>query len=146
MRLSIKKHNMQTLTATHIDSVKSSYGRCLAKGDFLGRFYDIFLGSHPDIAPHFKNTDFTRQKELIRHGISCVIMYSSGQFTGQSCLTRIRKSHSKNELNIDPKYYGYWEASLLQTIKEFDRELTPETEEGWKEVITIATDYIKSGY
>lgn len=129
-----------------IETVKESYGRCLVKGDFFGRFYDIFIPSHPLIQPLFANTDFEAQKHRLRHGLNCIIMFAGDQISGISCLNRLQKSHSKQHLNIPPELYPNWKESLLQTIREFDKELKIETLGAWSEIIDLGIEYIVSGY
>lgn len=41
--------------------VEKSFGRCTVNPNCLDRFYQIFLASHPAIAPMFAHTDMTRQ-------------------------------------------------------------------------------------
>ncbi len=38
--------------------VQASYDRCLANGDFFQTFYDIFLGTSPEVSAKFAKTDF----------------------------------------------------------------------------------------
>ena len=129
-----------------IEIVKQSYGRCLMAEDFIGRFYDIFLISNTSIKPLFANTNFEEQKKRLRHGINCIIMFAADNVTGQSCLTRLRRTHNKENLNISPKLYPYWKESLLKTIEELDREVKEEVLEAWGNIIDIGINYISAGY
>ena len=56
--------------ADNYDDLQQSYGRCLRGKNFIERFYEIFLASHPDIAPMFAETDFQKQRMALRRGIS----------------------------------------------------------------------------
>jgi hemoglobin-like flavoprotein len=126
--------------------VQLSFGRCLAHGDLVQRFYDIFLESNPRVAPMFKHTDFEKQKGLLRHGLNLMIMFAKGDAAGQLGLQRLKKSHSKINLNIYPELYKYWQNSLIKAVSEFDRKFDDNIKNAWEEVISYGVDYIKSGY
>lgn len=125
--------------------VRDSFSRSIAK-DIIGHFYDIFLKSHPDIAPHFVNTDFTAQKHLLQHGINLAIMYAEGKSFGTSGIKRIRKSHSKSGMDIEPRLYPYWKASFLKAISETDPKYDKQIHNAWDSVLQKTIDYIIEGY
>ncbi len=126
--------------------VAQSFVRCMIKGDVIGRFYEIFLDSHPDIKHRFANTDFDSQKHLLRQGINLAIMFASGNPVGQNGIKRIRKSHRKSGLNITPDLYPYWKNSFLQATSEFDPEFSDELKRQWDSVLQKSIDYIIDGY
>jgi hemoglobin-like flavoprotein len=128
------------------DTVRNSMGRCLFCGDFIGKFYAIFFESHPDIKPMFVNTDMAKQKDLLEHGITLAILYASGHVMGQQGLERIRKSHSKTNLDVKPELYPFWEKSLIQAVSELDPEFNDEIKQAWDEVMDKAINYITDGY
>ena len=61
-----------------IQSVRESYDRCCANGDFPTTFYDIFLTKSPEIAKLFADTDFTQQKRHLRAALLILIKYEPG--------------------------------------------------------------------
>ncbi len=126
--------------------VSQSFGRCLIDGDLITRFYDIFLASHPDIGPRFTGTDFSKQKELLRHGINLAIGFSRGTATGRMGIERIRGSHQKSQLDVSPDLYPYWKKSFIQAVSEFDKEFTPQLKNQWEEALQLAIDFIAEGY
>lgn len=126
--------------------VMMSFGRASISGDFIGRFYEIFLESEPSIKPIFKNTDFSKQKGLLKQGISLIILYAKGSVVGTSGLTRIRDTHRKTKMNIPPHLYKYWKASLVQTATEFDKNMTPKLITQWNKVIDKGVKFISEGY
>lgn len=127
-------------------SIQDSFGRVKRGGDMIGRFYEIFLASHPDIAPRFKNSNMTEQKGLLRQGLNLAIMFGDDNPVGQNGIARIRASHAKDKLDIPPNLYKYWLESLIQTISEFDKEFTPELEKEWRRVMQKAIDFIAAGH
>jgi len=133
-------------TSEEIRLVKRSFARCFLKEDLIIRFLNIIVESHPDIAPHFKNTDFNQIKLLLRQGINCTIMYAEGVFAGEFCLQELRISHDRKHMAINPKYYPYWIKSLVQAVSELDPEYTDELGMLWAEVVTPAIKYMADGY
>ena len=131
---------------SEMDSIKQSYGRCLLKGDLIGRFYEIFLESHPDVKPLFANTDFDIQKQALRQGINLMIMFTNESAVGKSGMKRIRDSHSRSGLNIPPNLYQYWKDSLLQALSEFDSKFSDNLRTEWDQNLQIAIDFIIEGY
>ena len=129
-----------------LQDVKMSFGRCLTSGDLFQEFYDIFLASDPGLAPMFAHTDFERQKGLLRHGLNLALMFAGDNPIGKSGLAKIRKSHSKTELNISPAMYPLWTESFIKAIKKMDPQCDSALENKWRDALNKAVDYIKGGY
>ncbi len=129
-----------------VNHVRDSFGRCTLKGDLIGRFYEIFLDSHPDIKTKFANTDLSLQKELLRKSISLAIMFADNKVFGKMGIEKIKGTHKRTELNIHPNLYVHWRASLVQAISEFDPDFNSELKSEWEEVLKKTTDFISTGY
>lgn len=127
-----------------MSALKDSYGRCTVNQKFLDRFYDIFLASHPAIKPMFAKTDFTKQKALLRSGISMMIMYEDGTQVAKMALDRLGHSHGKQRMNIDPKMYQYWIDSLVAAVKECDPQFSPALEKYWRDAMRRGINYMVS--
>jgi len=136
----------KTLDKTSIDEVQNSYGRCLNKGNFIASFYERFLANGPEIASKFEKTDFDEQHKLLRHGINLMIMYASDNVVGTSGLKRIKESHSKARLNIEPRFYEVWKQSLLDTVADHDRKYDFSVRMAWSDVLDKGISYIAAGY
>ena len=128
------------------EDVKLSYARCMIKGDVVGRFYEIFLGSHPGIKPRFAHTDFDSQKHLLRQSVNLAIMFASDNQVGKKGIKRIRQSHIKSGLNIPANLYPYWKKSFIQAASELDLEFSDELNRQWDSVLQKTIDYIIEGY
>ena len=126
--------------------VKESYSRCCVNPRFFDLFYENFLRSHPTIAPMFAKTDMTKQKSLLRQGVSMMFMHLGGNSVGTTGIDRIAESHSKKKLNIDPNLYDYWINSLVKSVKECDPKITPTLEVEWKKVLRSGVDRIVAQY
>jgi hemoglobin-like flavoprotein len=129
----------------NVARVQASYARCIASARFLDRFYDIFM-AHPDIKPLFAKTDMAKQKHLLRHGLSSVLMYAESDAMARSCLLRIQETHGRHKLNINPRLYPIWVDSLMRAIAEHDPRFGPELEGEWRDVIAPGIELIVSGY
>ena len=128
------------------EDVKQSFARCMIKGDIVGRFYEIFLDSHPDIKPRFAQTDFDSQKHLLRQSVNLAMMFASDNQVGKNGIKRIRQSHSKSGLNIPPDLYPYWKKSFIQAASELDQEFSDELNRQWDSVLQKTIDFIIEGY
>ncbi len=129
-----------------IKDVKDSYGRCCVNPKFFGLFYETFLASHPAIAPMFAKTDMSKQKSLLRQGLSMMLMHLEGNTVGTTGMDRIAESHSKKKMNIQPHLYDYWITSLLKCVKECDPQITPQLEGEWKQSLQQGVRRIVAGY
>lgn len=129
-------------------AVKQSYGRCLVNTQFFDTFYDIFLKSSDKIPPMFKNTDFEKQKAVLRSTVTFVIMHAADTNAAfaKDKLQYVGDIHSRGKLNVAPELYPLWETSLMETIKQYDPEYTPELEKKWHQVLTPAIELLKSRY
>jgi len=130
---------------SYITIVKESYNRSIGN-DVIGRFYDIFLKSHPDIAPLFSKTDFDAQKTLLKHGVLLAIMFVEGISAGDPGIKRIRESHGKTGMNIPPELYPCWKTSFIQATSESDPEYSEQIRNAWDSVLQETIDYITEGY
>ncbi len=126
--------------------VKDSYSRCCVNPKFFDLFYDNFLASHPTIAPMFAKTDMTKQKTLLRQGLSMMFMHLGGNSVGTTGVDRIAESHSKKKMNIDPNLYDYWINSLVKSVKACDEKMTPALEGEWRKILRTGVDRIVSQY
>lgn len=130
------------LDKDQVREVQNSYERCLANGDFITSFYDEFLGSDPEVAEKFKDTDFTSHYKMIRNGISAVIMFSEGKTSGKTGLETIRKSHSETGLGIDSKFYNVWKKALITTVAYYDGKYDADIKKSWSNVMDFAIKFI----
>ena len=61
-------------------------------------------------------------------------------------LEEIAIQHSKSVLDINPGLYDLWLESLIDTVKEYDYDFTPETELSWRLVLSVGITYMKFKY
>lgn len=123
--------------------VKNSFGRCVRNPRFFDRFYEIFLQSDPAIAPMFTNTDMAKQKQLLRQGVSMLLMLEDNSTSARMAVDKIAKTHGpKGQINVPHRLYPFWINSLVATIKESDPQFTPALEREWRTALQRGVDYI----
>jgi len=96
--------------------VAASFECCESTGVFTETFYEIFLAKSDAIGAHFKNTDFTRQKKLLRASILILILQDTSTLKAQNILQKIADTHAKEKLNISPDLYDFWLDALCETV------------------------------
>lgn len=123
------------------NDLKNSYGRCLAEGNFLEGFYEIFKASHPDITSMFGKTDFEVHRNALRRGISLSIWYAADSAVSHQLTDRIAGNHTRDGRAPVPLHlYPFWVDSLVRAVKEMDPKATPQLLERWREAMSLATE------
>ncbi len=127
-------------------TIRASFDRCEAAGDFAERFYEVFLNSSPEIAPLFAKTDFKQQRKLLRASVYIMVTRDVDDPTAHDMLERIGHSHARAKLNIRPDLYALWLDSLCETVKGMDSEWTPALEQSWRDDMAPGIALITSLY
>ncbi len=115
------------------DVVQTSFDRCLATGDFFQTFYDIFLATSPEITSKFAQTDFNKQKNLIKASVAMMIRLGTGNANARRILEKVGNTHSRQALDIRPEPYDLWLDSLCEAIQRHDPDYSAELEALWRE-------------
>lgn len=137
----------KTAAQDSYDDLHRSYGRCLGNGPFIEQFYQTFWNSHPDVPAAFGNTDFNRQRRLLRRALSSAIMFAAGSQSVSDNIARMAEVHSRHgRAPIRPHLYEYWLDSLIGTIRKHDPELTPALETRWREAMNVVISHFVSHY
>lgn len=126
--------------------VKASYNRCCKSGDFFGTFYGIFLAKSPDVEAKFANTDFRKQKPLIKASVSMMIRLGTEDSKARQAIEKVGTTHSKTQLDIEPKLYDLWLESLCETAAKHDSEWDKKLESIWRERMKEGIKIITSRY
>lgn len=133
--------------SSNYDDLQQSYGRCLREKNFIERFYEIFLASHPAIAPMFAETDFQKQRMALRRGISAAISHAAGSSLTKRTVEQMADVHSREgHAPVAPELYGYWVESLVQAVGETDPEASSHLLERWRQGMSVVTDTFISRY
>jgi hemoglobin-like flavoprotein len=130
-----------------LKTFQASLARCDANGDFLDRFYEVFLASSPLVKEKFAHTDFERQKKALRSSLDAMALAAADEEKGPAYyLQPLAERHSRRELGIGAALYDDWLDSLLTVVQERDSLYTPEVREAWERVMMVGIGYLLSKY
>ncbi len=121
-----------------------SLERCRQREDFLGRFYERFLASSPDIASKFSETNFQRQKAVLL--LALHTLRDCARRGESATLESLATIHSRTGRNIPPWMYKVWLECLLETVRECDPLVTKHTQGAWRAVVQNGIEVMKARY
>lgn len=134
-----------TAIADPYADLHQSYGRCLRDRDFIGRFYDVFLASNPDVPPMFAHTDFSRQRMALRRGITMAIFHAGGSRVVDRGIDEMGAVHARDgRCPVPPALYRDWIASLLQVVRETDPEADEALMARWEEAMGVVVETFRA--
>ena len=131
------------LSIRDMELFNDSLERCLMHTDFLSRFYDLFLASDPRVAEKFQNTNFTRQRRMLKSSLYLLIFVAEGKEEGFAHMNRIAELH-RGKLQVPGFMYDLWLRSLLQSVSEFDVGYNADIETAWRNMLANGIEYIKA--
>jgi hemoglobin-like flavoprotein len=134
------------LSEEELAAFHDSFERCMKDPRFFDLFYERFLASSPEVAGKFRNTDFKRQKHVLRMSLFQVVDVSVRRATNVAALRPLAVSHSRRKADIRPQLYDLWLDSLVATVEECDPLCTSSTERLWRQAFQPAIAYIVSHY
>ena len=114
------------------EPVRRSLERCEAAGDFGAVFYRKFLNCSPRIAPYFSETDFERQRRVLRDSVLLMVSRDVSDPAMREHLERLGKTHSRSQRGILPELYELWLDSVIETVRELDPNWNAELERAWR--------------
>jgi len=133
----------EKVVATFDESLR----RCDSNPRFLDIFYEKFLASSPDVQEKFANTDFSRQKRLLRASFYLVLLASEDEAFGpERYLKHLAVRHGASGLEIGAHLYDLWLDSLLAAVKQCDPEYSPEVEAAWEDTVGVGIEYMLKHY
>ena len=128
------------------ESVRNSFKRCEAAGDFGESFYSIFLEKSPEIADLFANTDFKKQRKHLRASVFILVNQNVEEPKAKEILEGIGNSHNRSNLNIRPELYEIFLESLCETVKKMDPEWSEVLDSSWRQQVQPGVNLITSLY
>lgn len=127
-----------------VSEVIESYQRCLAVSGFFDRFYALLFEADPAISPMFAETDFDRQRVMIRKGITSLIMHGAGMGGAAGrVLDEVADSHGKEGLHLPSPLFGLWLDVMLKTVGLTDPRATPGLLDKWRRVLRPGVERIR---
>lgn len=70
----------------------------------------------------------------------------NGDLQALAHLNARAESHDRRHLNIKPELYVLWKATLLDTVRKFDRDWTPYVQESWETILDSAIQFMTKRY
>ena len=127
----------------------ASFGRIMGSGaynpDFIGRFYNLFLDSSPEIAERFVNTDMSRQKTMLHDSLGTLVDFSHHKRVTKQ-MRRLAVVHGPGAADVRPDLYALWLDSLLATVREFDPEYEADVDLAWRLTLAPGISYLQFSY
>ena len=130
------------MTEQERELFNDSLERCMQRTDFIDRFYQIFLASSDEVRKKFENTDFRRQRKMLRSSLFLLILACEGMPEGLQHLDRIAELHSRKQRDIPPHLYELWANCLLQAVQECDSRFNEQTENAWRSMMKLGIDFL----
>lgn len=125
---------------------RSSYDRCAQVPQFVDDFYARLFEVQPKAKERFAQTDFERQRKLLRHAIGLLLSFPAEREGEPNILSRLAERHGRRDLAIDPSFYGPFLESLIDTVKRHDPACTPAIEQAWRTTLAQGFAYMQSRY
>jgi len=129
-----------------VQAFLASLNRCLQAPAFLQEFYALFIGSSEEVREKFKNTDPVRQAQVLGQSLYALAVAAQGPAGSPawSGFNSLAERHSRRGLDIRPELYDVWLDCLLRTARVHDPVFTPETEEAWRNTLSVGIEYLRS--
>ncbi len=85
------------------EAVKQSFDRCGESEDFYDTFYEVFLAKSPEIPPLFAQTEFKKQKQLLKATITVMVRHPVREEQSRTVLEKVGETHNRVGHNIRPR-------------------------------------------
>lgn len=110
------------------------------------KFYERFVTSDPRIGPYFLNTDFKKQKNLLKDGVGRALSFAAGDAGSVSFVENLSTTHNRSHMNILPELYPFWLNALLQTLAETDPDWNKKLESEWRDSLEKTIQRMSRAY
>lgn len=137
---------MDTQMRDAMTEARASYDRCAQVPQFVDDFYARLFEVLPEARARFAQTDFERQRRLLRHAIGLLLSFPSERDGEPNILSRLAERHSRKDLAIEPAFYGPFLESLIDTVKRHDPACTQAVEQAWRTTLAKGFAYMQSRY
>jgi truncated hemoglobin YjbI len=126
-----------------VQRTRDSLGRCVACETFLERFYELFLASSPEVGELFRNTDFERQKRMLRDSLYAMLV-AAGTTKGPAHDEVERLAGLHRDIGVTHDMFTLWLDALIEAAREHDLHFTDELENDWRASMSGAIALMKS--
>jgi len=136
------------MATPHVETFRTSLGRCMRTSDFLHVFYDLFMASSPEVMDKFKHTEFARQTRVLSDSLYIMAVAAESQDDAIAWreLDRLAVRHNRGNLAVAPHLYDAWLECLILAARQHDPEFSAEIEEAWRRTLAPGIEYLRSRY
>lgn len=132
-------------TPEQMAAARASFERIASLQNFFPEFYQRFFVRCPEAQPMFAKTNFEHQHRLLKHAISLLLIFPGHQTEREpNLLTRVAERHGRADLRIPAEMYAPFVEALVDNVRQFDPEVTPEIEVAWRATLAPGVDYMRS--
>ncbi|MBL7645689.1 MAG: nitrate- and nitrite sensing domain-containing protein [Candidatus Hydrogenedentes bacterium] len=110
------------------------------------KFYERFVTSDPRIGPYFLNTDFKKQKNLLKDGVGRALSFAAGDPGSVNFVENLSVTHNRGHMNILPELYPFWLNALVQTLADTDPKWSTRLETEWRESLQKTIQLMSRAY
>ena len=128
------------------EDVRRSFDRCEATGGFAEIFYNLFLRSSPEVEPFFAETDFDKQRHVLRDSVHMMVTRDVLEPRMRAMLDQLGLAHSRNEYNVLPRLYELWLDGVCETVEMLDPGWDAELERKWRARLRPGLQIIMAAY
>jgi hemoglobin-like flavoprotein len=117
-----------------------SYERCFKVPDFVANLYGKLLCRDPAVTALFAQAEFTKQHQLLQHGIGLSLTYAKR--ADDEYLGRVAARPSSAGMDISPDMYPAFMGALLHAVTVYDTPVS----EAWQESLCLGVEFAKRRY
>jgi hemoglobin-like flavoprotein len=126
-------------------AAKASFDRIAALQNFFPEFYQRFFAKCPEARAMFAKTNFEHQHRLLKHAIGLLLIFPGHASEREpNLLTRVAERHGRDDLRVPTEMYGPFVEALLDNVRHFDPQFSPEVEGAWRATLARGVEYMKS--
>ena len=140
------EESMRTPGAFADEAVRLSLERCESSGDFADVFYRNFLNCSPEVAPYFAETDFARQRQVLRESVHMMVTRDVGDADMREMADRLGRTHSREARNIRTAMYELWLDSICAAAQALDPEWDDSLERKWRVRLRAGMQIVMAAY
>lgn len=128
------------------DLFLQSVARCTASAAFIPAFYDRFTSASEEIRAKFRFTDFEQQNKALKRSLEMCAFAIAGTPEALAELTARAKTHDRDHLNIEPRFYDIWVDTIIETAAEYDDQWSDAIEAAWRRVLSHVVKHMIRKY
>lgn len=115
--------------------------KCPSGLEFFDKFYYSFIQKDDEVEEHFRSVKMSEQAYILKQALHEVVKFYEEQKPNEA-MVKIARRHGISGLNIRPRLYSIWLATLIETAKEFDDQFDQDVELAWKMVLQPAITFV----